>query len=125
MNYIRLAHTLGFVVTIVIAGTSCGHGEDNKSAPLEDFSTSQDRVRAEYLVTLSAGTDVAVISKLYGRFGIQRMQNVGNGIFLVALREDPGLARMEELRTQESRIESVQSNLVYRTRPELGPGTDY
>jgi len=125
MNYIRFAHTLIFILTTVIAGTSCGHGEDHQTATVGDFSAPQSRVPGEYLVTLSAGVEVEVITNLYGQFGIQTMKNAGNNVFLVTFSSDPGLARMEELRAQEPRIEAVQSNLVYRTQPKLEPGTDY
>ena len=125
MNCIRLAPTLVFALTTMVAGTSCGHGEDNKSATLEDFSTPQDKVRGEYLVTLSAGADVEVITSVYGQFGIQKMKNVGNNVVLVTLSEDPGQTRMDEIGAQESRIEAIQPNLVYRSQPKLEPGTEY
>ena len=87
--------------------------------------SQQVRVPGEYLVTLSAGGEAEVITNLYGRFGIKEMKNIGHNVFLVTLSEDPGLVRMEELRAQEPRIEAVQSNLVYRTQPKLGPGIEY
>jgi len=125
MTYLRPAYTLVFVLATMVTGTSCEHGEDHKNATLQDFSTPQDKVRGEYLVTLSAGTDVRVITNLYGQFGIQEMKHVGNSVFLVTLSDDPGQTRMDELRAQESRIEAIQPNLAYRSQPKLEPGAEY
>ena len=125
MKLIRLIRTFVLVLISMVAVTSCGHGEGNQSSTSEDLMSQQVRVPGEYLVTLSAGGEAEVITNLYGRFGIKEMKNIGNNIFLVTLSEDPSLARMEELRAQEPRIEAVQSNLVYRTQPKSGPGIEY
>ncbi len=77
----------------------------------------QDGVPGEYLVTLAAQVDAKVISDVYGRFGIKRIQGLNlsyANVFRVVFAEDPGLARMEELRIQDARIEAVQPNFVYR-----------
>jgi hypothetical protein len=79
-----------------------------------DFSSRQTRVAGEYLVTLAAGADVKAIADLYGRFGIKGTRDLGHDLFLVRLTEDPGPARMEELRGQSAQIKSVQPNFVYR-----------
>jgi len=79
-----------------------------------DFSSHQTRVPGEYLVTLAAGADVKAIADLYGRFGIKGTQGLGRNIFLVTLTEDPGPAKMEELRRQNAQIKAVQPNFVYR-----------
>jgi hypothetical protein len=79
-----------------------------------DFSSRQTRVPGEYLVTLAAGADVKAIAELYGRFRLKGTQPLGRKLFLVRLTEDPGPAKMEELRVQNARIESVQPNFVYR-----------
>jgi len=84
-----------------------------------DFSSRQTRVPGEYLVTLAAGADVKAIGDLYGRFGIKGTRGLGRNIFLVTLTEDPGPAKMEELRGQNTQINAVQPNFVYRSN---GPG---
>jgi hypothetical protein len=73
-------------------------------------------VPGEYLVTLAARGSVKSIVELYGRFGIKGMQDLGRNVFLVTLTEDPGPARMEQLRGNNARILAVQPNFVYRTR---------
>jgi hypothetical protein len=79
-----------------------------------DFSSRQSRAPGEYLVTLAAGADAGAIADLYGRFGIKGTRSLGHDLFLVRLTEDPGPARMEELRGQSAQIKSVQPNFVYR-----------
>jgi hypothetical protein len=72
-------------------------------------------VPGEYLVTLDARADVKAIAELYGRFGIKSIQDLGRNIMLVTITEDPGPAKMEELRGQNELIKAVQPNFVYRT----------
>jgi hypothetical protein len=79
-----------------------------------DFSSRQNRVPGEYLVTLAAGADVKAIADLYGRFGIKGTQDLGRNLFLVRLTEDPGPAKLEELRGQNAQITAVQPNFIYR-----------
>ncbi len=79
-----------------------------------DFSSRQTRAPGEYLVTLAAGADIKAIADLYGRFGIKGTRGLGGNIFLVTLTEDPGPAKMEELRGQNGQIKAVQPNFVYR-----------
>jgi hypothetical protein len=80
-----------------------------------DFSSRQTRVPGEYLVTLAADADVNVIHSLYGRFGIKGIQGLGQNLFLLKLADDPGPARMEELRGQNRQVRAIQPNYAYRT----------
>jgi hypothetical protein len=125
MKLLRLIGTFVLVLISIVAGTSCGHGEGNQSSTSKDLMSQQVRLPGEYLVTLSAGGEAGVITNLYGRFGIKEMKNIGNNVFLVTLSDDPGLARMEELRAQEHRIKAIQPNLAYRSQPKLEPGAEY
>jgi hypothetical protein len=77
-------------------------------------SSRQTRAPGEYLVTLAEEADVKAIADLYGRFGIKGTHGLGRNIFLVTLTEDPGPAKMEELRGQNAQIKAVQPNFVYR-----------
>jgi len=78
-----------------------------------DFSSRQTRAPGEYLVTLAAGADAKAIADLYGRFGIEGTRDLGRNVFLVRLTEDPGPAKLEELRGQNAQIKAVQPNFVY------------
>ena len=73
-------------------------------------------MQGEYLVTVTTGGDIKVIFDLYGRFGIKGSKDLGNGVFLVTLTEDPGPETMEKLRAGSAHIKAVQPNYVYRTQ---------
>jgi hypothetical protein len=85
-----------------------------KAPPAPKAGQPRGQVAREYLVTLAARADPKVIAAVYGRFGIERTQDLGRGVFLVRLAEDPGLARMEELRRGEPLIEAIQPNFAYQ-----------
>lgn len=116
MKY-RTRHLIALVVALagMAAGSACGHSPNNTGLTPMDFSSRQTRVPGEYLVTLVPGAEVKVIADLYGRFGIKSIQNLGRNIFLVILTEDPGPAKMEELRGQNAYVKAIQPNFTYRT----------
>jgi len=101
------------------AGSACGIAPGNPQA-VSAAGAQQTRVPGEYLVTVAAGDVVRAIVDLYGQFGIKDIRDLGHNVFLVTLAEDPGPARMEQLRGESAHIRAVQPNLVYGTR---GPGT--
>ena len=102
-------------MTGLAAGSACSQTPREPSPMPMDFSSRQNRAPGEYLVTLAVGADVKTIADLYGRFGIKGTRSLGPNVFLVTLTEDPGPARMEELRAQNAQIRAVQPNFVYRS----------
>jgi len=111
-----MSYFIGLAAALAGAATvcSCGHTPGNLQAAPAGAWSQQTRVPGEYLVTLAEGADGTVIADLYGRFGIKGTKDLGRNIFLVTLTEDPGPARMEELRTQNAHVKAVQPNFVYR-----------
>ena len=101
-------------MTGLAAGSSACSQTRGEPASTPDFSSRQTRVPGEYLVTLAAGADAKSIADLYGRFGIKGTQGLGRNIFLVTLTDDPGPAKIEELRGQNAQVKAVQPNFVYR-----------
>jgi hypothetical protein len=97
------------------AGSACSQTPNDSAPAPKDFSSRQTRVPGEYLVTLAPGTDVKAIAELYGRFGIKGTRDMGNNLFLVTFTEDPGPAKIEELRSQNAKIKAVQPNFIYRS----------
>ena len=112
---------IGLVLAMsgLVAGTACSQTPRDPAPTPVDSSSRQTRVSGEYLVTLAEGADVKAIADLYGRFGIKGTQGLGRNIFLVTLTQDPGPAKMEELRGENAQIKAVQPNFVYRGN---GPG---
>ena len=107
----HIAVTLG-VGTVV--GLGCAHPETNAPVVAHEAVKNQPTVPGQYLVTLVPEANVQAIADVYGRFGIKSAQSLGRGVFFVTVADDPGLAKMEELGKQVSRIAAVQPNFVYR-----------
>jgi len=99
-----------------VAGYACGSAPVEPQAAPAAAATEQARVPGEYIVTLSAPSDVKAISDIYARFGIKDIRKLGANVFLVKLGDDPGPAMMESLRAGDSRIQAIEPNYVYRTQ---------
>ena len=112
----RRGRRIGLVVAAatLVAVSACSQTPGDPAPTPMDSSSRQTRVPGEYLVTLAAGADVKAIAELYGRFGIKGTQDLGRNLFVVRLTEDPGPARLEELRSQNAQIKAIQPNFVYR-----------
>lgn len=107
---------VGLVLAVGMAvGSACSQTPNEAAPTPKDFSSSQTRVPGEYLVTLAPGADVKTIADLYGRFGIKGNRDLGNNLYLVTFAEDPGPAKLEELRGQSAKIKAVQPNFIYRS----------
>jgi len=113
MQYGRRRIGLGVALTALAAGSACSQTPRDPAPPPMDFSSRQTRAPGEYLVTLAAGADAKAIADLYGRFGIEGTRDLGRNVFLVRLTEDPGPAKLEELRSQNAQVKAVQPNFVY------------
>lgn len=76
-------------------------------------SEQQPRVPNEYLVKLAPDTNEGVIAEYYGRFGIKYIHELeDNETFLLVLANDPGPQEMGHLIRGESRIKTIQPNLI-------------
>jgi len=92
----------------------CSHVAAAPSPASGNAPAVSPRVGGEYLVTLAPGADAKAIQDVYGGLGVKRVQDLGRGVFLVTVGEDPGPQRMEELRAKDPRIQAVQPNFRYR-----------
>jgi len=79
-------------------------------------NAAEDVVAGEYLVTLAPGADAKAIGEVYGRFGVKSVAPLGNGVYRVALAQDPGRATLEKLAAASRDIKAVQPNYRYRAR---------
>lgn len=114
-----LRRIAALAVTLALASTAaaCGIPAPRTQQAAAPAGARQDRVPGEYLVTVAARDRVAAVSELYGQFGIQELRDLGGTVFLLRVTEDPGPARMEQVRRESAQILAVQPNLVYGTRP--------
>ena len=83
-------------------------------AALAFCACSQAAEPAEYLVTLAPGADEKTLCEVYGRFGIKSVKPLPNNVFVVTMRDDPGLAAMEKARQGNELVKAVQRNQRYR-----------
>jgi hypothetical protein len=71
-------------------------------------------VPGEYIVTLAPQATSAAIDEVFGSFGIRRTDRVADGVYLISLERDPGIAAMKELQGKDPRLAAVQPNFIYR-----------
>jgi hypothetical protein len=83
------------------------------SPPVAGAPAPRSVVPGEYVVTFAVPATAELARQVFGRFGPTKVQEMGNGMFLVALGKDPGLAALQELQRQDDRIRAVQPNFVY------------
>jgi len=93
---------------------ACAGPTATAAPPQEAPAVNDNRIPGEYLVTLQPGADQAVVSEVYGRFGISSVKALGGNIFVVVLTRDPGPKAMDEARAGDARIQAVQPNYSYR-----------
>ena len=108
---------LAVTLALASAAAACGSPAPRTTQATAPAGVRQDRVPGEYLVTVAARDRVAAIADLYGQFGIKEIRDLGSTVFLITVTEDPGPARMEQVRGGSAHILAVQPNLVYGTRP--------
>jgi hypothetical protein len=108
------ALVLCLAAVLIPGGAGCAGSPPSPAEGPASPSPTRSAVPGEYLVTIAPGAGAGVVEQVYGRFGIKKTQDLGNGVVLVSLKEDPGLARMTELQAQDPRLTAVQPNFVYR-----------
>ena len=119
---LRRLVALAVTLALASAAAACGSPAPRTPQAAAPAAARQSRVPGEYLVTVVARDRVAAIADLYGQFGIQDIRDLGGTVFLLLVTEDPGPARMEQVRVGSTHILAVQPNLVYGTsRPGSAP----
>ena len=115
-----------FAIAIVAVLSACSRselpsGSTTPTIPKREMRTAEpqrpDRVAGEYLVTASGGTTVEELRSLFAEFHPDKIQDRGNGLWLIHLAADPGLERLEELTKSSSRVRAIQPNFRYYTQP--------
>lgn len=76
----------------------------------------QARQPGEYLVTLAPGADENAIRDVYGRYGIKAVKALPNDVYLVAVKDDPGPAVMQQVGQESALVKAVQPNYRYLRR---------
>ncbi|MEO8717221.1 MAG: hypothetical protein ABI423_03265 [Burkholderiales bacterium] len=111
-------------LAVALAGaaaiSACGNPALGNRETTPAVQAQNTRVPGEYLVTVAPRVRAKAIAELYEQFGIKDIRDLGGNIFLLILAEDPGPARMEQLREENAHIRAIQPNFTYGIRR---PGT--
>lgn len=85
------------------------------SAPKRTLEPNrQTYVPGEYLVSPRSNVDADTISRLYAAFGVENVQALSGGRFLLRLARDPGIERVQSIAVESGKIDAVQRNFIYR-----------
>jgi hypothetical protein len=111
-----------FVSNVILLATAltfsaCDHVSETKTTSVQGVQTSrnetQNRVKGEYLVTLVSGESEKVITEKYAHFGINSIHALGNGTYLLNIKNDIGPEGIGAVIEHDNRIKAVQPNFVY------------
>ncbi len=81
--------------------------------PATPSPSLQKVVPGEYVVTFAPPATADLAREVLARYAPTKAQELGNGMVLVGLAEDPGLPALQELQGRDARIRAVQPNFVY------------
>jgi len=71
-------------------------------------------VPREYIVTLAGDDATETLRALYGEYGIERLQPLGEARFLLRLARDPGIETLRAAAEASGHRVGVARNYVYR-----------
>jgi hypothetical protein len=109
--------TLGVAGLVVLSLTACAADEAASSTSARKPEPArQDYVPGEYILSARSGVDAATITASYAAFGVENVQGLGGGRFLLRLARDPGIERVRTLGVESGQIDAVQRNFIYRKR---------
>lgn len=83
-------------------------------AATQTLQQDASRESGEYIFTLRAGVDSAVLKEAFADFNVREVSELGHGRWLVRMEQDPGTADIERRAAQSTAIEAVQPNFRYR-----------
>lgn len=71
-------------------------------------------VPGEYIVTVQSGGNADTVGEVYASYGIEKLEPLGRGRFLIRLARDPGLAAARRAGLASRHVAAVERNFVYR-----------
>jgi hypothetical protein len=102
-------------IALVSLAACGGESSEKPPAPLERGSgTVQDRVPGEYVITVRSGGDADLLRDLYEEYGVRDVSEIGPDLFLLKLKEDPGVDEIRRKGIESGKVSAVQPNFIYR-----------
>jgi len=117
--FLHLRYVIIFLLIIVVlllsacSSTSiAGNGAMKKKVGNDD-----DRVKGEYLVKLKQDGTKDMIKNLYGTYGIESIKSIGERLYKIRLKSDPGPDTITNKAKRSDSIEYAEPNYIYRITP--------
>ncbi|HEX7043645.1 MAG TPA: hypothetical protein VF203_03430 [Burkholderiales bacterium] len=101
----RRVRRLALALVLLAAVGAAGEGS---------ASDAGSYVPREYIVTLAGADAVQVLHALYAEYGIERLQPLGEGRFLLRLARDPGIETLRAAAEASGRRVELARNFIYR-----------
>lgn len=102
------------VASALLVSCSSGMKEGPQLSLRLGTASTPDRVAGEYIVTVHPGGDAALLRERYVTYGVREISDLGKGLFLIKLNQDPGLAEIKRRGLESDKVKDVQPNFVYR-----------
>ena len=116
---IILCFAFMFIQALCLGCASANDNEDvikeRDSFMMQDQMKDNSRVPGEYIVTLSEDGDESVIHEYFGEFDIIEVRKLSKSMFLLRIKNDPGVENIEESLECSPFLKAVQPNFRYRS----------
>ena len=103
----------GIVALLALAGLAACVAPEPKAAT-QTLHQDASRQAGEYIFTLRAGVDSAVLKELFANFNVQDVRQLGHRRWLVRMEQDPGTSVVQRRASESPAIEAVQPNFRYQ-----------
>ena len=81
------------------------------------MANEASRVPGEYIVQLEKGKGRDLIDNTFGRYGITAVEMIGDGLYRIVVRDDPGEEAMRQAASGTVGIKFIQPNNIRRLNP--------
>jgi len=110
--------TTGLKNSPAISGESSQKNTGIRQPPGEiSRGLAQNTVHGEYLVTVEGNAGANDVLRIFSDFSILSVTALDNtpGVFLLKLRDDPGLEKLQNAAQKAGAVKALQPNFIYRS----------
>ncbi|HSV96453.1 MAG TPA: hypothetical protein VLM75_05895 [Spirochaetota bacterium] len=112
-----IGRSLLLTAALIIFPAACTSADGDNEKGIKNLSDQKNRAPGEYLIKLGRGAGKEEIEKRYGRYGIVEMLSVGDRLYKLKIKEDPGPEMIREIAENGGAIEYAEPNYIYKTGP--------
>lgn len=92
-----------------------GNGRDANPVSSERKGAGEFRAKGEYIVTAAQGSDESLIRQYLSQHEIIEIKSIRKNVFLVKLKNDPGIEKIKAQLSGADEILKIQPNYKYRS----------